>query len=260
MSQLIDRLSRVAKKEGQPMGFGAVAVRRKEPPLPIIAHLLYLQEEGLAQEAKERGADALLINLPNEAGGQLLEGIQKTGLPWGALFPEVALDDVRRLGEAGLDFALFPLEEVPASLLRSDEVGKIGLIRDTSLPDSLARGIERMGVDALLLEGMPGAETPLRGRHVMVLNRWWGLVQKPLLVTVSSMLSGEEVAALRDAGATGLMVPLGAKDMPLLSHLHQVVDNLPPPARVPRRALEAILPILREEATHAPEEEDDEDE
>jgi hypothetical protein len=120
------------------------------------------------------------------------------------------------------------------------------------------RASDALPTDATLLDLTGG---PLTVERLITAYRIDGLVRKPLITVIEPEWGQDELVALRDAGAFGVLVRLPAPDGAIV-RLHDAIENLPPRKR-PRPRGEAIIPSIREEAppprTTEPEPDDDDD-
>lgn len=255
MSKLLEKLERVSRSKVQPMGFGAVAARSKTSPMVVVASL---SKGTTSLTATEGGADAVLVSIGDlsteaDALGRVTKSVGAT--PWGVSLKKVTKDDIGRLVEMGCDFLVFTGTRTPSALLREQGLGKV-LEIDPSLPDSLARAINRLPIDAVLIGG--GMDEPsLTVERLMVCERLATLVRKPILVPLPSELVEGDLEALWDAEVRGLLVDFGeASPEGKLAKLRQAIEALPQRRKKPKEKLDAILPRFVEGSIPQPEEEE----
>jgi len=251
MSRLIDELNRAAKVVPPPIGFRASRQATVGPRLRLVAGLAGV--EG-ADRAMIGGADAVLLHLPKSLGVKALQKMAGNlpEIPWGCWLEDAAAEKLKALVEAGADFvALAPSGQVAAAP-QDDKTGKI-LQVDTSLEDSLIRAVNDLPVDAVLAAGADGATW----ESLMRLQRLANLLAKPLLVTVPSGVTADELRRLWEAGVDGVVWEAAGPEG-RLKELRQAVEAFPPRSRKKEHA-EAILPHLSAAPGAPPEEEEEGD-
>jgi len=162
MSKLLDKLERISEGRTQPLGFGAAVTRGKSLPMVIVASVP-LGNAKLAAIAAKAGADALLMTIKHqEKMDKALAKLSsaETDIPWGVSLNAVTKDEVEQLIEMGCDFVVFAPDKTPAAVLGEERIGKVLQI-DSSLSDSLAKAINRLSIDAVLLGPVSEDESPL---------------------------------------------------------------------------------------------------
>jgi hypothetical protein len=201
--------------------------------------------------AVAQGIDAVLLPIgdleqEHEALSQLSQAAGD--IPWGGLAKIVSREDMGQLVKLGCDFVVFTTNEVSASILAEDRLGKVLKI-DNSLSDSLLRTIAYLPIDAVLL----GAEdeSPLTLRQMMDYRRVVGLVGKPSLSVLSSGLSAADIRGLWDVGIQGVVLLL---EQQRLSQVRESIQSLPSTRRV-RKGTGVTLPFIGEGSGEEEEEE-----
>ncbi len=253
MSQLIDKLNRVAKPVSQPMGFRAVQAATPKARMLLIASPLPSENlNGLG----DSGADAVLLHIA------ALETVQKlarspAGIPWGA-WSRGDEKEINAIVEGGSDFVVFPADSPLPAMPQSGKVGKV-LQVEPSLNEGLLRAINDLPADAVLITDATKIEGPLTWQHLMSFQRTAALLAKPLLVSVPTRLTASELQALWDIGIDGVVIEVSKGQMDRLGELRQAIGNLTDSSRRKRGKAEALLPSIRMEApVEAEEEEGDE--
>ena len=210
--------------------------------------------EGEAKAVAAEGADAVLISQVKLKGESLAQTVDSLAeIPWGVSLEEVTAPELSKLKEMGCDFLVFDAARAPLILLREQEMAKIVKV-EPSVADGLARAIEQLPIDAVLI-GADG-ERPLSVHRLLVCQNLANLVRKPLLILAPLAMGGEDLEELLQTGIAGVVVNLERGVKGELSQLRQAIDALPPSRRRKRRA-EALLPYAREEEIIEPEEEED---
>jgi hypothetical protein len=261
MSKLVEKLQRISEGSIQPMGFGAAAARAKISPMLIIASLP-LGNAQLANIAEKAGADALLVNVENlEKENKSLAKMSgsKFNITWGVSLKTVSKDEIKHLIELGCDFVVFPPTKTPAAVLTEEKIGKV-LEIDTSMPDSLAKAINRLQVDAVLISPEKEGEATLTVHQLMVYERLAGTTGKHLLATIASAFSTGDLESLWGLGIQGVVMDMAVEQPEQrLSEIKEAIQRLPSRPRKPREKIRATLPLARTPSEKAETEEEEEE-
>lgn len=236
MSKFIDKLNSIASGGLAPMGFHRAGAKPGSR-MALVAHV--------AAEAKAGGADAMLVSIPKAAKSLKKP---KAKIPWGGWLKEVSATGVKRLGEGGADFVVFPAASVSSAVLE-EELGKIVEV-EAALDAGLLKAIDDLPVDAVLIAG----EKPsLTWQDLMLFRRCANILTKPFLAVVSTDITASELQALCEAGVAGVVA--GAN----IDKLRKAIDKLPSPKAGKRRKAEPLLPRIGGVGTVSEEEEGEED-
>lgn len=246
MSKFIRKLKGVTESAVPAMGFRAASATAKARG-PLLLAILSHADAKSAKSAVAAGADALVIRTQDSSGAR--EFAQAVAdVPCGLLIKSGAVD-AAFLKESGLDFVAFAPVSAPASVLRAEGLGKIAVISASAEMESL-RGMDRVGVDCLLLE--PDVADFLSVQYVMTCCFLSGATNKPLMATVSDSAMAEDIGALWDAGVDGFAVESGPSR---IQELRKVIASLPPRAK---RKSGKDIPLLPRLGNGAPVQEEDE--
>ena len=261
VSKLIDKLKQVSQAEPQPMGFRAAQGVSPKPKMLLVASLAQVDVSGVADYVA--GADAGLLPVPKlSSGPKTIQKISQvvSGIPWGGWLRGVGGEGIKQMVKVGCDFVVFPAANTSLAMLQDDEVGKI-LQVEASLSDGLLRTIPGLPVDAVLIAGEQAKDYFLTWHHLMLFRRCASVLTKPLLVSIPSNVSANELQALWDAGVDGVVVTVGAgQPAGGLKGLRQAIDKLTFPASRKRGKTEALLPRIDREADVVSDEEEEEEE
>ncbi|MFH0768608.1 MAG: hypothetical protein V1932_03455 [Chloroflexota bacterium] len=260
MSKFIDKLNKLHRAEAQPIGFRIKQPVSPKPKIQLVASLAEENAESLAGNVA--GADAGLLCLSHmNAGIKILQNISQAmpDIPWGVWLKGSGQGKVEQTMKAGGDFVVFPATNTPLSKLHTDEVGKI-LEVEASLTEGLLRTANELPVDAVLIASEEKEDYFLTWRHLMLFQRFAGLLNKPLLVSVPAKVTAGELQALWEAGVDGIVVEVKiGQPQDKLKELHQVIDKLTYPAPRRNEKVRAILPRIGREAGEVSEEEGEEE-
>lgn len=260
MSKFIDKLNRLSRGETQPIGFRAREPASPKPKIQLVAILAQESAEGLTGHVV--GADAGLLHIVKPSTG--VEALQKLSqalpdIPWGGWLQGKGLGGLKQLSKAGCDFIVFPATDTPLTLIENKEAGRI-LEVEASLSEGLLRAVNELPIDAVLVASEQKEGYSLTWQHLMLFQRFAGLLTKPLLVSIPAKVTGSELQALWEAGVSGVVVEISPEQpQDSLSKLRQVIDKLEFSLPRRREKVEALLPRLRgETSTPVPEEEEEE--
>lgn len=219
------------------MGF-RVAEGKSRPKMVLVAH---------GAGAKTTGADAILLTV-TKAGAKPPQTLtrSKSAVPWGGWLKEVSASVVKKLGEGGADFVVFPTTSVSSAILEDEKLGKVVEL-EPSLDAGLLKAIDDLPVDAVMISG---ERSSLTWQDLMFFRRGANILSKPVLVMVSPNITASELQTLCQAGVSGVVV--GDK----IDKLRQMIDKLPAP-KASRRRAEPLLPRMGGGVPTAAEEEEE---
>jgi len=247
MSKLIDKLNQATKAVPQPMGFRAVQ--------PSPARLKPLLIASLTQPSSVTGADAVLITKFSGTQQKIAQAF--SSIPWGLCSENISRRGIEPMVKAGCDFVVFPANATLAITQGADKIGKI-LQVEASLNEGLLKTGNELPIDAVFIIGEPGEKPSLTWHHLMLYQRFANLLNKPLLATIPTKVSANELQLLWKSGIDGVVVEMEAKEPAArLVELRQQIDKLTFPARKPGK-VEALLPHITEETSTVIEEEEEE--
>ncbi len=259
MSRFIDKLNQVSRVVPQSMGFRRAQPISEKPKILLIASLAEVSD-GLADYVA--GADAGLLRIPKlSSGAKTLKEISQaiSDIPWGGWLRNIDKEEIKQMAKAGCDFMVFPAANTPLALLQNDEIGKI-LEVESSLSEGLLRAVNELPIDAVLIAGEPGEGYFLTWHHLMLFQRFADLLTKPLLASIPSNVTANELQALWEAGVEGVIIEVGVgQPADRLKKLRQVIDKLAFPPQPKRGRAEALLPHIGSEASIITEEEEEEE-
>lgn len=255
MSRFIKKLDLVAQEPAPPMGFRK-AQADAVPKLLLVAGLAEPLDDSLAEQVKV--ADAVLFNIAKGAKSLQKAAQQFGDMPWGAMVPSIGDKESEGLLKAGCDFAVFPMSSaVPAPASDS----KLGLVLQTevNLDEGMIRAMNKLPADAFHISAISEGER-LTWHELLLLQRFTGLLAKPLLASVSSDSTSEYLRTIWETGVDGIVVNVTDQTAGKLADLRKAIDglkSLPPRKKV--RA-EALVPFITESTTSRVEVEEEEEE
>lgn len=258
MSRFIDKLNQVSQVMPQSMGFRRAQPVSEKPKILLIASLTEASDGGLADYVV--GADAGLLPIPKLSSGAKTLGEMSQAVPdvpWGGWLKNIDKGGIKQLAKTGCDFVVFPAANTPLALLQNDEIGKI-LEVESSLSEGLLRAANELPIDAVLIAGEQEGEYFLTWHHLMLFQHFAGLLTKPLLASIPSNVTANELQALWEAGMDGAVIEVGTgQPADRLKKLRQVIDKLSFSSQRKRGKVEALLPHIGREASIVTEEEEE---
>lgn len=211
MSKLIDNLRRVFRNSPTPMGF-----RSASTPLPTPALLLgYLPQDNkeIMDSIENSNLDGLIVDMGSKGiNAQDLGKLSKSfgSIPWGISWGDSKFENGDSLVKAGADFIIANTTSTPAVVLQEKQLGHI-LAIEPDIPDSMARAIDSLGVEAVLLQNGLNDCPVLNISHLLVCQRISSFLRKPLLARVSPELTSADLQSLISVGVKGLVITLTDK-------------------------------------------------
>lgn len=260
MSKFIDTLDRLSRSEPQPIGFRVSHSVSPKPKIQLVASVAEESVDGLTEQVA--GADAGLLRIAKPgSGAKALQKISRAvpDIPWGSWLQGGSPKEIEGITKAGSDFVVFPATHTPLAILHSDEVGKI-LEVEASLSEGLLRAANELPIDAVLIAGEQGDDFFLTWQHLLLFRRFADLLTIPLLVSIPSKVTADELQALWEAGIKGVVVEVGVgQPQDRLKELRQAIDKLTSPSPHKREKAEALVPRIGMEPSRAMAEEADEE-
>ena len=235
------------------MGFHTSA-EAASTPLVIVASLTKTSAADAGSLAAA-GIDAGILGLKGLSAkslGQLTEAVG--GVPLGLFLESTEKDAIAKSIDMGCDFVVFGLK-TPLEAINREGLGRILKI-ESSLEPGLVRTINGLplSIDAVLIAGDEPAITIER---LLIYQRFAELLDKPLLVALSSTITADELNGLFQAGVNGLVLPEGLS-AEAVADLKKAAGGLSRAAKRKTGAA-AILPRLGGEPETGVEEEEEED-
>lgn len=253
MSKFAEKLQRVYRGSAPAMGFRRSA-ETEIPALIVVASLTKTSPTDAGALAAA-GIDAGILGVKGLSAKSFAQLAEAVGyIPLGLFLESTEKDVIAKSIEMGCDFVVFGLK-TPLEAVNREGLGRVLRI-ESSLEPGLVRAINGLpiSIDAVLVAVDEPAITIER---LLIYQRFAELVDKPLLVTLSSMITENELGGLFEAGVNGLVLPEGLSAEPL-ADLKKSVGGLSRATRRKPKAA-AILPRVGGELETGVEEEEEED-
>jgi len=252
MSKFVDKLHNLSKSSVSPIGFHAAASKLKSSPMLLIAGLSGLDAKE-AENAANSNIDAGLILSQSFNLTGLKQTVKAMGnIPLGVLIKGMAEKKVNKLTGSGCDFVVFDMK-TSAAALQKEKIGKFLLIEPSS-EQSLVRAINRLDIDGVFINRCK--EPFITMEYLLACQRFSELLNKPLVVTLPSLITGAELSNLWEAGIDGLVVP-PSQPIEAFIELRRMIDNLPKGAKRQRGKVDIVIPHYEGDTTIEEEEEEE---
>ena len=237
MSKFIDKLQHIYQGSTPSIGFRKSTADEGSAPLAFIIDLTKLSDKKIETVAGDVDA-AIVSNAGLDASGFERLAAALGDVPLGLLMDGNEKQNVEIFADKGCDFIIFDLE-MPLTLVSNEKVGKILRI-GPSLDHGLVKTISelQLTIDGVLVDG---EESSITIGRLLIYRRLADLLDKPLLITSGSLLSGDELSNLCQAGVNGLVFPeLPAKT---IAEMKKTIINLPKSTKRGTRGV-VLLPRL----------------
>lgn len=238
MSKFAEKLQRVYHGSAPAMGFRKSA-EAEIPPMLIVASLTKASAADAGALAAA-GIDAAILGLKGLSAKNFAQLAEAVGyIPLGLFLESTEKDVIAKSLDLGCDFVVFGLK-TPLEAVKKEGLGKVLKI-EPSLEPGLVRVISGLPleIDAVLVTGDEAAITIER---LLIYQRFAELLDKPLLITLSSMITANELGGLFEAGVNGLVLPEGLS-AEAFANIKNSLGGLSRTAKRRTRAT-AILPRL----------------
>ncbi len=226
MSKLIELIRKLGQQSQQPLGFGALASKAKASPGMALIVTGTASSAAYNLDAIEGNVvDAVILSSDDAKSIENCDGIDRH--IWGVGPGALSNEDVERLVSSGCDFFVIDPETAPAALVSQTDVSTVVALsgpsdRETSL------ALRELGVSGSLCRP-PTDMSEIAYRDLVAIRRMGASVGGALLVECPSEISGAGLAALKDAGVDGIVVPLSETER--VMDLAEKIRELPPRRR-----------------------------
>lgn len=250
MSKFTDKLQRVYRGSTPSIGFRRSA-GAENPPLLIIARL----SKPTVKEAKAMAVadiDAGIISSESVDVGSFGKLATAMGdIPLGLFLEGGSQEKIAEFADSGCDFVVFGLK-TPLKAVKKEGIGKILQI-EPSLDHSLVRAINglELPVDSVLVIG---EEPSVTVERLLLYQRFGELLDRPLLVSLGSLVTSGELSSLCEAGVNGVVLPEGLATG-RLTELRKTIDSLPKTVKRKAKGVALVPQVAGELETEVEEEE-----
>ena len=191
-----------------------------------------------ARTVADIAADAGLIVSEGTGAKTVKQVVEAVGdVPLGVFVKGMREKEIDELVSLGCDFVVFDIGGA-AAILSKEEVGKF-LTIEPSLDQGLVRAVNSFEVDGVLISG--GGDSVMTVERLLVCRRFVELLEKPVILTLPSLATKEELASLWQAGVDGV-VSASTQSAEALAELKKMIGDLPRRARNRRATAGVVLP------------------
>jgi len=253
MSKFAEKLQRIYRGSAPSLGFRK-SDEAESAPLLIVASLT---KTGTAEANAlvAVGIDAGIISAKGLSAKSFGELARVLGdIPLGLSLESTEKEAIAKSIDLGCDFVVFGLK-TPLEAVNKEGLGRVLKI-EPSLEPGLVRAINALplSIDGVLVTGDEPAITIER---LLIYQRFTELLNKPLLVNLSSNVTADELSSLFEAGINGLVLP-EVLSADVFANLKKSASGLSRTAKRKTKA-SALLPRVSGELEAEVEEEEEED-
>ena len=250
MSRFVDLLQRISDGSPAPIGFGAA--RAAATPGLALVGMVSGGNPGACSDAASAGVDAVLVSGASADGAQSLAD-SCGGVPWGLIGDTLSGELVQAARDGGADIMAFGLATAAATIAGEDDLGRFVSV-DPTWSDRELRAVASLPVDGLVLD-MTTVSGPWSLQDLVTVGSITRRTDKHVLVRVEGAPSREDLEAIRDMGAAGLVLSLDGTAAEEISALKADLLSMPRPRRrrdrmratVPGAGFPAPSPTPRED-------------
>jgi len=208
-----------------------------------------------AKMAADVKADAGLILERAPGARAVRQMVEAAGdIPLGVSVKDADAEKANELAGSGCDFLVFGIEAA-AAILRKEDAGRFLMI-ERSLDQGLVRAVNSLDIDGVFISGAGGGSL-LAVENLLVYRRFVELLEKPVMITLPSLVTSAELAILWQLGIDGV-VAAPPQSVESLAKLKKMIGDLPGGARGRRAKVSAMLP--RQSAAVDTDEDEEEEE
>jgi hypothetical protein len=260
MSKLIDKLNGISKTISQPIGFTTSRSPSEKPRMLLIAGLTLTPKETIKSLTDySNNADALLIHITKSslAAGKAQEVTKSLPeIPWGLWLENFGRTEIVKAGKAGSDFMVIPVSSNVAAMPQDDKSGRIVQV-EPSFNENTLKAVSELKIDAVLLTDR---NPVLTWHYLMLIQRFASLLTKPLLVTISTDITADELQILWESGAAGVLFEVNSSQQVTgLRKVRQSLNSLTMPIARKKGSGGALLPNIDRDRDTAIDIDDEED-
>lgn len=238
MSKFADKLKSLSKSSAAPIGFHSSVSEIKNPAMLLIAGLFETQIKE-AKTVADVNADAGLIlseNASDKIVGQMAKALGN--VPLGAFVKDMSEQKINEFASIGCDFVVFDITAT-AAVLYKEKIGRFLMI-EPSLDQGFVRAINSLKVDGVFINNRD-TNSFVAIEHLLVYRRFVEILEKPVIMTLPSLVTKAELTNLWQAGVNGVVAPL-TKSLEALAELKKMIGDLPRGTRGRHKKIGVRLP------------------
>ncbi len=255
MGKFADKLKSLSKSSATPIGFHPSVSELRNPAMLLIVGL----SETQIKEAKtvvDVNADAGLI-LSEGPSDKIIGQMAKVlgDVPLGVFGKDMSEEKINELENLGCDFVVFDIKAA-AAVLHKEKIGRF-LVIEPSLDQGFVRAINSLEVDGVFINNRDG-NSFVAVEHLLVYRRFVEILEKPVIMTLPSLVTKAELTNLWQAGVNGVVAPL-TQSVEALAELKKIIGDLPRGTRGHRAKIGVRLPHYGEGMANEEDEEQGEE-
>jgi len=254
MSKFVAKLKDLSKSSTTPIGFRTSVSELKRPAMLLIARLSGTKIDE-AKMIADGNANAGLIwdEGPSiKIVGQMVKAL--ADIPLGVFVKGMSQEKIDELASLGCDFIVSDIS-MPASILQKEEVGKFLMI-EPSLDQGFVRAINSLDIDGVFISNK-NEDSFIAVEHLLVYRRFVEILEKPVIMTLPSLFTKDELTSLWQAGVVGLVSSL-RQTGESLGELEKMISKLHGKAKSRRAKADVKLPHYNGSAVGDEDEEQEE--
>jgi hypothetical protein len=238
MSKFADKLRSISKSSATPIGFHPSVSEIRNPAMLLIAGLSETQIKE-AKTVADVNVDSGLI-LSDNASDKIVDQMAKAlgDVPLGVLVDGISEEKINRLESLGCDFVVFDIKAA-VEVLHKEKIGRFLMI-EPSLDQGFVRAINSLEVDGVFINNRDG-NSFIAVEHLLVYQRFVEILEKPVIMTLPSLVTKAELTNLWQAGANGVVAPL-TQSIEALAELKKMIGDLPRGTKGRRARIGVRLP------------------
>jgi hypothetical protein len=238
MSKFVDKLQDLSKSSTTPIGFRTSVSELKRQPMLLIAGLSGAKIDE-AKIVADSNADAGLIwdeGSSTKVAGQIVKAL--SDIPLGVVLKGMSQEKIDEIASVGYDFIVFDIN-MTALILQKEGVGKFLMI-EPSLDQGFVRAINSLDIDGVFISNR-NKDLFLAVEHLLVYRRFVEILEKPVIITLPSLVTKGELTSLWQAGVVGLVSSLRQSGKSL-GELEKMINELPGKLKSRRAKADVKLP------------------
>jgi hypothetical protein len=254
MSKFADKLKHCHQNIAPSIGFRKSVTESETVPMLLIPDLTGAGEKN-SKNAVKGGVDAAIVNSAKADAAACQKLASTLGdIPLGILFEGSNVEKIADYADSGCDFIIFE----PNATLETIATMKSGnfLLINKSMLLNMVRAINELtpSMDGVLVSN---ENTAITIEFLLICKSYSDLLDKPLIASVNSSITNDELITLYESGIKGLIVP---GDLPAdrITGFKKVISELPKTIKQKTRR-NALLPQLGSVSSSEDDEDSDDD-
>ncbi|MBM3944784.1 MAG: hypothetical protein FJ317_04740 [SAR202 cluster bacterium] len=252
MSKLTDKLEKVGQQTAAAFGFGAAM--KKGVTNPAILAFGKISPSDAGKKSLDGAVDAVVVSLDKWSDDTVKKtGEALKGALWGVRTQSVSEDQMKKLRDAGCDFAVLDIGDTPSAVLNNEEFG-VFLALGPALEEESARAIHELPMDGVFFQPKTSL-FPITMESLFELLKVRSFIDKYLILETPAAIAKSDLETLRNVGVVGIVADGHAKGD--LEATRKAIAELPKPKQKKDRAMALLPPQAQAEHVHEHDDDDD---